>query len=246
MQLHAVESKTLPDQVFEQLAREIVVGRYAAGSTLPSERSLSEVFEVNRHVVREAVKRLEQVGLVKVSQGGGTRVLDFRRTAGLDLLSLIARYAEIDASLVPVWRSVFEMRAAIGADLARLCAQRASRAVKDDLVEIAEQLRDVPPGPELLAADMRFWERMLDGADNVAYRLAFNSLIRAAVTVPELSAHWLHLEHENGDYRAPIAAAIAAGDAATAEAATRIELGAVVETLDDFLATGAAQAAAGD
>ena len=140
MQLHAVDSKTLPDQVFEQMARAIVIGDYPPGSKLPSERMLTEVFEVNRHVVREAVKRLEQVGLVKVNQGGATRVLDYQRTAGLDLLAVLAQNADVGEAVVPMWRSALEMRAAIGADLARLCALRASQEVKDDLIAIAHSI----------------------------------------------------------------------------------------------------------
>src|SRR5271154_2824370 len=123
--LRAVESTSLPDQVFEQLTAEIVSGRYAPGTTIPSERALSELFSVNRHVVREAVKRLEQVGLVKVVQGGGTRVLDFRHTAGLDLLAVVAEHADASAPFLGLLAGALEMRAGIGVDLARLCAQRA-------------------------------------------------------------------------------------------------------------------------
>ena len=102
MALRAVEKRSLPDKVFEQLTAEIVSGRYPPGATIPSERDLSEVLAVNRHVVREAVKRLEQIGLVRVVQGGRTKVLDFRRTAGLDLLAVVAEHAEPVEALLPL------------------------------------------------------------------------------------------------------------------------------------------------
>ena len=41
----------------------ILEGKLEAGSALPSERFLAEEFGVNRHAVREALKRLEQAGL---------------------------------------------------------------------------------------------------------------------------------------------------------------------------------------
>src|SRR5205823_393472 len=103
---------------------EIVGGGYAPGATIPSERELSEVFGVNRHVIREAVKRLEQVGLVKVAQGGRTKVLDFRQSAGLDLLALLAERSGALEAALPLLAAALEMRAGIGADLARLCALR--------------------------------------------------------------------------------------------------------------------------
>jgi DNA-binding transcriptional MocR family regulator len=70
MPLRALKNRSLSDRVFEQLGAEILLGRYAPGHSLPSERALSELFDVNRHVVREAQKRLQQVGLLSIAQGG--------------------------------------------------------------------------------------------------------------------------------------------------------------------------------
>ena len=163
MALQAVEKRSLPDEVFEQLTAEIVSGRYAPGATIPSERDLSEVLAVNRHVVREAVKRLEQIGLVKVVQGGRTKVLDFRQTAGLDLLAVVAEHADAVEALLPLLAAALEMRAGIGVDVARLCAQRADGDVRSELLEISERARGASPsgvellgaGPALLAARPR-------------------------------------------------------------------------------------------
>ena len=140
MALQAVQKRSLPDDVFEQLTAEIVSGGYPPGATIPSERELSDVLGVNRHVVREAVKRLEQVGLVKVDQGGRTKVLDFRRSAGLDLLAILAAHPEPRDALLPLLGAALEMRAGIGVDVARLCAKRAGHELRAELPEIAEQL----------------------------------------------------------------------------------------------------------
>lgn len=221
MALEVIQRESLPDRVFEQLAAEILSGRYTPGDTIPSERQLSAVLQVNRHVVREAVKRLEQVGLVRTVQGGRTTVLDYWRTAGLDLLALVAEYAPALEGLTPLLAATSEMRAGIAVDLARLCAERADRHVRTELPEIAERLAAVAAGEELLALDQRFWQRVLDGAGNLAYQLAFNSLIRAVHARRELSLPWLERELRDGDYRRPIANAIAAADPQAAAEATR-------------------------
>jgi GntR family transcriptional repressor for pyruvate dehydrogenase complex len=221
MALRPIEKRSLPDRVFEQLTAEIVGGEYAAGATIPSERELSEVLTVNRHVVREAVKRLEQIGLVKVVQGGRTKVLDFRETAGLDLLAVVAEHADALETLPSLLAAALEMRAGIGADLARLCATRAEGSVRDELVELSGELARVREGVELLELDERFWQRVLDGADNLAYQLAFNSLIRTVHAHLRFGVAWIEQELERGGYRRPIAAAIAAGDAERAATATR-------------------------
>jgi DNA-binding FadR family transcriptional regulator len=236
MALQAVTSRSLPDQVFRQIATAILDGTYLPGDNLPAERTLAETFEVNRHVVREAIKRAEQVGLVQTKQGGGTKVLDFEKTAGLDALALLAQYAAEDLAGARLWRAGFEMRAAIGTDLARLCALRADESVKRELIEIAHELKAAPKDAGIVALDLRFWERMLDGADNIAYRLAYNSLIRSAQAAPELQLGWTIQELESSDFRIPIAEAIASGDSAAAEAATRTSLRGAIVAIDAAIA----------
>ena len=221
MALSAVEKRSLPDEVFEQLTAEIVSGRYASGAMIPSERDLSEVLAVNRHVVREAIKRLQQIGLVSVVQGGRTKVLDFRRTAGLDMLAILGEHADAVEAYGPLLAGALEMRAGIGVDVARLCAQRAGSDVRRDLLETSGRLAGVAEGAELLALDQHFWQRMLDGAGNLAYQLAFNSLIRAVHAQHVLSVTWLEQELSRSGYRRPIAAAIAARDPEGAATAAR-------------------------
>jgi len=181
MALRVIHSRSLADQVFEQLASEILSGRCAVGSNLPAERKLVEAFEVNRHVVREALKRLEQVGLIKISQGGGTKVADFTRHAGLDLLALMADYANTGADTLTYWLAVHEMRLANAADVARLCALRATPELKQEILSIARQMSESRDRAELFALELRFWDRMLEGAQNIAYRLAYNSLIKGVL-----------------------------------------------------------------
>ncbi|MGH2867870.1 MAG: FadR/GntR family transcriptional regulator [Solirubrobacteraceae bacterium] len=232
MALRAVKNTSLPDKVFAQLAGEILTGRYAPGVTLPAERTLSGVFAVNRHVVREALGRLEQLGLVSVRAGGGTTVMDFRHTAGLDLLAVLAEHADVAEGILAPLGAALEMRAGIGVDVARLCARRAAPELRHALVTTADRLATVATGPELLALDQRFWQQMVDGAENFAYQLAFNSLMRGVHAAPELSVSWLEHELAGSDFRRPIAAAIVDGDPSAAAEATRAALEPAASAID--------------
>ncbi|GAA1447879.1 FadR/GntR family transcriptional regulator [Leifsonia poae] len=60
--------------VVAELVDLIVTGQLKEGDLLPPEGPLSEHFGVSRTVLRESVKRLEEKGLVIVSQGRGTQV----------------------------------------------------------------------------------------------------------------------------------------------------------------------------
>jgi DNA-binding FadR family transcriptional regulator len=166
------------EAVHERLRTMILSGELAPGDPLPSERSLSESHRVNRHAVREAIKRLQQAGLVQVSQGGATRVLDWRATGGLDLLADLTQTEDLE----PLLRAVGEMRACIGADAARLCAERGPDDLIDELPRLAATLpdpADVRRYETRFRAYEAFWARIVEGAGNLTYRLAFNSLVGA-------------------------------------------------------------------
>jgi GntR family transcriptional regulator len=62
-------------QVEQELASQIRAGAIAVGSRLPTEPELSDHFGVSRSVVREAIRRLEQMGLVTRRHGVGSFVV---------------------------------------------------------------------------------------------------------------------------------------------------------------------------
>src|SRR4051795_13554657 len=64
----------LASVVVEELVHGIVSGKLAEGEVLPTEPTLCEEFGFSRTVIREALKLLEERGLVRVEQGRGTTV----------------------------------------------------------------------------------------------------------------------------------------------------------------------------
>ena len=66
-------SISIADQIFEQLEREILAGKYARGEVL-SELSLSKQLGVSRTPVREAIRRLEQEDFLEETGRGAVVV----------------------------------------------------------------------------------------------------------------------------------------------------------------------------
>lgn len=230
MPVAAVRNRSLADGVFAQLVDEILGGRYQPGMSLPPERALTQLYRVNRHVIREALKRLEQLGLVATAQGEGTRVLDYRSSGGVAVLPLLGQHLAGTADGFLLWRSVSEMRAAMAADMVRLCALRASAQVRDDLCAIAAELEAASESASLYNLEVRFWYRIADGCENLAYRLALNGLVRGAELDPELSRRWAAWETRAASYRVPLAAHIAASDAELAEQEARRTMRVALDT----------------
>jgi GntR family transcriptional repressor for pyruvate dehydrogenase complex len=204
--------------VHDGLRARILSGDLAPGDPVPSERVLSEELGVNRHAVREALKRLQQAGLVQITQGGATRVLDWRSSAGLEvLLDLVEEGSEPTGDLI---RSVLEMRASVGTDAARLCALRGDEETRAAVKELAHAAADaIAEGtPNAIDAFVGFWTRIVDGSGNVAYRLGLNSLNAALDAYPELGES---LVPRDGDTLRQLGTAVGSGDSEAAAVAAR-------------------------
>jgi len=210
--LKPISRRSLSDAVFDQLSAEIVRGRMAPGSALPSERVLCETLKVNRGAVREALKRLSQAGLITIQHGGGSHVLDFKRTGSLHLLAQLLYTAEGTIDL-KVARSTMEMRAALAPDIARLCARRATPELSARLAErVAAMEAHAADLPALQGLALEFWDLLVIGADNIAYELAFNSLRETYDDLREILVEVMGDElRDLASYRA-IADAVRRGD----------------------------------
>ena len=219
--LKPVRKQSLSDAVFDQLREQIVSGEMQPGAPLPAERALCEAFDVNRGALREALKRLSQARLVSVQHGGASRVLDFRASAGLELLPdlLLTDAGGFDPTVV---RSVVEMRSALAPDIARLAAKRGGAAVADALDDIVARMAAARDDlRQLQSIAMEFWSALVDGTGNVAYRLAYNSLRQTYDRCMDLLTAILADELGDQPSYLAIASAVRRGDATSAERLAR-------------------------
>lgn len=211
----------MSDVVHAHLRDVILSGELAPGDSVPSERELSERLAVNRHAVREAIKRLQQARLVTVSHGGPTRVLDWHATGGLDLIvDLVRDHSErVDAGLMA---AITEMRACIGIDAARRCAERAPAQAREHAARRAETAAATSDLGARTRANTDLWTAVVTGSGNLAYRLALNTLVEGVATYPELDSK-LNAPRDDAAGYAALARGLRHGNGgATAQAAQRL------------------------
>ena len=236
MALKPITRRLVPDDVFEQLLEEVVDGSLAPGDPLPSERRLAELLGVSRPAVREALQRMSATRLVEVRHGGATTVRDFQQYAGLDLLPrLLVRHGELDPDVA---RSVVEARFAIAPGMVRLAAQRAARASQAHVDALRASLTSLAAADDPVArqrAALAFWDKVVDLADSLVFRLLFNSLRQAYEPAMEALAPLLDGEVSNtAGYRA-VVDAVLAGDGDGACRAVDDLLRPATETIVSFL-----------
>lgn len=108
------------DEIADALRAQILSGKYGLGERLPSERELSARTGANRSSVREALKKLEQLGMIAIRPGGGARVVPLEK-AGLGVLRHVIGSETPNRDLLAQWLDVHEL---VMSGAARLAVER--------------------------------------------------------------------------------------------------------------------------
>lgn len=125
--IEAIRRPRLYEEVAKQLQGMIGDGRLKPGDHLPPERELVRRFEVSRGSVRDAIRTLEVMGLVRSRQGEGTVVQDISASSLVPPLSaallpkreLVAELLEVRKIVEPAFAARAAAHAAPG-EIARL------------------------------------------------------------------------------------------------------------------------------
>jgi GntR family transcriptional repressor for pyruvate dehydrogenase complex len=224
--LRPVEKQRVAEEIVEQLRELILTGRYPPGAKLPPERELSKKLGVNRASLREALKKLEHLGLVRIRQGDGTRVQNFMETGGIELVSYLLPLAP--TSHPDLIRDTLEFRRIFGREVARLAAQRARPEDVARMRAIADKASAEVSGIELFDFDFDFYVALTSGTGNRVMGLLINT-VRDAVRsyAPVLT----HLTSPADAVRQHQRALVDAIEARDADRAARVA--------DEYLAAGA-------
>jgi len=161
-------------RVFTRLSEEILSGRYEPGEKLPTQRKLAAELGVTMTALREALKRLEQLGLVEVRHGDAMRVTDWRAHGGLDVIAHVLFAAGgLDQGAL---RDVMEARRLMLAEAAALAAERREDVVATRLRELATRMGEGPDAEAAQALDWAFFHDLVEAAGNVVLLLVMNSI----------------------------------------------------------------------
>ncbi|XRQ02321.1 FadR/GntR family transcriptional regulator [Actinomadura welshii] len=205
---------TVVDSLVDRLRDDVLSGRYPPGSYLPAERELAAGYEVTRTSLKHAIVRLAQAGLLETRHGVGTRVRDYERLGGPELLPMLVSTAG------PAWmREIFEVRREVGAQVAAKAAANADAAHRDRLRELAERLRDAAGGDAAQLTECEIHRVIAGATGNRVYGFLVNALLNAYLQVREGFTHAFADPAAAADRIAPLVDALCAGDPARARAA---------------------------
>jgi GntR family transcriptional regulator, transcriptional repressor for pyruvate dehydrogenase complex len=183
MALRAVKQRRIHEEIVEQIREQIAEGLLKPGDQLPSERELSEKFQVSRASLREAIRALESLGLVKIKSGDGTYIASSLQTLLSPLTSVILQQKD-------VLLDIFEARQMIEPEMAALAAKRADSEEVEQMVAILEeQARQIAAGGTGMEADSAFHSMLAQAAKNKVILRLNDSIMDSLRETRERSLH---------------------------------------------------------
>ncbi|MCW5706862.1 GntR family transcriptional regulator [Shinella sp.] len=154
------EKQSAVDQAIDQIRGLIRARGLSVGDVLPSENDLATMFNSGRNTIREAVRTLKTYGIIESRQKAGMVIIDRRRAAMSDLLSISLEISADTFKDIQGFRRLTEM------NLADLLVGRIAREALLGM-EIANRAMAEATDPLIASEhDFRFHQIMVDAAGN--------------------------------------------------------------------------------
>lgn len=168
--LKPVRMPSLVDRVEENILEYIGLSHLSPGDSLPGELELAAKFEVSRNIVREALSRIEGVGLVDRKKRRGIILLE------PDLFSYLGKWVNVGLINQHTAMSLYELRIVLESGLADLLIQRITESDFEVLEEIVTREENAHGDISLLSqCDLDFHRAL--------YRIAGNPVLLQLTSV---------------------------------------------------------------
>ncbi len=159
-----VKSDKLYQGIVNQIQDQVFNGKLASGDRLPSEKDLAEQFGVSRTAVREAIRILNEQGLVRVYHGRGSFIAEPTTDIVADSFGLLLQVERCSHS------DLLEARYVLETEIVGLAAQRAVRenvlALHKHLNQMSETVREPDA---FIIADTAFHEELARATGNPVF-----------------------------------------------------------------------------
>jgi GntR family transcriptional regulator, transcriptional repressor for pyruvate dehydrogenase complex len=222
------------EQVLARLEQMLVSGEVRPGQRLPGERVLAADLGVGRSSVREALRVMEALGLLRAQTGSGPTagaMIVSRPTGGMSMLMRM----QVAAQGFPV-TDVVQTRLVLESEVMRTLAARRPAPDLGAAVELLDSMDDAAlSATEFLILDAQFHVALADSAGNqviaammAGLRESIENYVVSGIDEPTWPTTCTRLRHEHRG----IVEAVAAGDPALAEARILAHIRGYYEDMD--------------
>ena len=223
-----INRQPVAEQVARQLLALVQSGNLKPGQQLPPERELAATLEVSRPSLREALRALSLLGVLRIRQGGGVYV------SALDPESLLAPLHFFVSLNAQNLEDLFDARLVIESEITRIAAEKITPenlAVLRQCVDFeSDELEDED---KFIESDVKFHKVLFDSVDNAFLQRFATSLHVLGKASREITGHIPGVVEQSLNDHKAILAAIEAGDPDAAAKAMKAHLSNVRDAYRD-------------
>lgn len=219
LEIPPIQRETVMDMVARRIEALVRSGQLGRGSRLPSEPKLAEMLNVSRASLREALKGMMFLGLLKSRPGDGTYLQP-------SLSSMVSRHFQWMLLLQEIkYLELYELRQILEPNAAALAARRATQEDHAQMRDALKAMRASIHDPELFVqAEMGFHSAIMRASKNAAIETTMRMMYGALAegrhrVVPLVESLEKNCQHHERIYKL-----IAAGDATAARRAITEDL----------------------
>ncbi len=163
--------ESVAELVAHRILEMVTAGALRPGDQLPPERELAESLGVSRPSVREAIRGLAILGVIKSRQGGGAFITSLDGDALLGPIRFFLSLEDVNI------RELYDARSLIESDVARRAAENMDQTALDQLEKIlAEQKETLTDATAFRLSDFAFHEAIWIGSGNAFLKRIGESL----------------------------------------------------------------------
>lgn len=181
--MDSIKKISVVDAVMEQILSCVRLGQFVEGERIPSERELTTMLQVSRTALREAIKRLQSMGILTVRHGDGTYLESCARQNELlfrEKLKTLFELGEVGIQDFVHARLMLENNAV------RLAVERADEEDFDRLEVINKKALENISKPNVFAqCDINFHQTLCEISRNPV-------LIRFTLSIMDLLTEQIH------------------------------------------------------
>lgn len=226
-----IEKNNVIDIVFTEMMDMIVLDRWHVGDKIPSENDLAERFGVSRNSIKQAIQRINALGLLEARQGGGTFVKLIDTSFYLNMLIPTVLLGEKNAI------KMFEFQKGIQIECTRLACRHGSDEQISRLLGCLHNMErnlDNRTDTSFLESDMRFHKTIAEMSQNGLFIKATEIIESLLHISMQQIVHRFSRDRSLG-YHARIAEALSRRDAATAAEQMDEHLSDVIHKLEGMV-----------
>ena len=208
------------ERIARKLRDDILGGVYRPGDRLPPERELATRLGVNRGSVREALKKLEQLGLVSTRRGDGSSVRPLHEAS----IEVVQHLLRVDGGGInrPLLEQLLDVNEMLLTGASYLSVERGNDGALEPARVVLRRLAQVESVEEMHAVIDELVEIVTVSSGNLVLRLFRNAVRPNVSSGLEMLRSHLSLDPEGlREAARALDAAIVARDPAAAEKAVR-------------------------